>query len=273
MKSQMKIFSHVLMLLGFLFLASCDENDVQIKEPRLACYIESYEIPGLGFQPQLKIVYQYDGSGRVERYTVSGYDPATELMTEQRYFDFSYTSGKVLGIKGYLPGKSSPYVEYVYVYLTDGNVSRIFEHNYATGINSEVEFLYSQNDTIHVSYTFSNGGFFEYEFDYATGNIMADRTTKGTQICSEGEYTYDQKKNPFSELGYVDYLLTNLSRNNKLTENVSYTACAFPTLIPESYSYEYNDDGYPVTATTLYKSGGSLTMSKKEFFYTAVSVH
>ncbi len=53
------------------------------------------------------------------------------------------------------------------------------------------------------------------------------------------------------------YILFNLSFNNKLTENVNYVNCAFPSLIPESFEYEYNAEGYPTVATTTYKTGNA----------------
>ncbi len=104
------------------------------------------------------------------------------------------------------------------------------------------------------SYTFSNGGSFEYEFNMSGGNVVTDKTTRGSQLCSDGQYTYDDGINPFKNLGYTDYLLTNLSANNKLSENTNYINCSFPSFIPESYSYEYDDRGYPTLITTFYKS-------------------
>jgi len=262
----MKNLSYSLVLFIVLF-AGCEE-DVTSTDIKLAYYIESYDIDGLGFEPSMRVNYKYDKSGRISKYTVLSYNPASGATEEQRYFTFSYTDGRLGGIKGFLPGAGTPYIEYSYTYLPDDEVARITQNDHASGINSDVTFVYAENGTVKASYVFSNGGSFEYEFDHATGNIMTDKTTRGAQLCSEGQYTYDTNKNPFHSMGYVDYLLTNVSMNNKVTESVNYVACAFPTLVPESYSYEYNDDGYPVSATTFYKSSGSVKKSRKEFVYT-----
>jgi hypothetical protein len=263
MKSPVYIFT----LLSTLIISSCQEEDVTEKETKLDYYIESYDVADLGFEPHLKVSYEYEESGKIYKYTVLSYNPDSEVMEEQRYFAFSYSNDKVEHINGYLPGETTPYVEYSYQYLTDDKVSRITENNHAAGISSEASFTYAENGIVKVSYLFSNGGSFEYEFDYASGNVLSDITTRGAQLCSSGQYTYDQHHNPFNSLGYVDYLLTNLSVNNKLTENVNYVGCAFPSLIPESYTHEYNEKGYPVSTTTFYKSAGSVRKSKKEFFY------
>ena len=263
----MKHTIYVLSLFGILALGSCEEEKISVKATRLHYYTESFEISDLGFYPQLKVTYVYNSSGRVKKYTLQSYDPDTGSMEEQRFFTFFYSRDKVSRINGYQPGEDEPYVEYTYEYLSDGNVSKIMEQNHGSGITSVANFAYSDNGSVKVSYVLSNGGAFEYEFDYSTGNVLSDKTTRGAQLCSNGQYTYDQNRNPFKELGYIDFLLTNLSTNNKLTENVSYVGCAFPTLVPESFAYEYNDTGYPVSATTFYKSDGTVAKSRKDFFY------
>jgi hypothetical protein len=75
------------------------------------------------------------------------------------------------------------------------------------------------------------------------------------QICNTGTYKYDKNINPLRHLGYLDFDLQNWSANNKLTEDVHYKACGFPTLIPLKHDYTYDPDGYPVRKITTYKSG------------------
>ncbi len=239
--------------------------EVVKKKNKLDYYIESYNIGDLGFDPALKVVYEYNEVGNLRKYTILSYNPNTKLMEEQRNFVFSYSGSRVEFIKGYLPNGNDPYVEYSYQYLLSGDVSKIMETNHSNGINSKADFTYAENGNVKISYAFSNGGAFEYEFNQAGGNVLTDKTTRGTELCSSGQYTYDQHKNPFKELGHVDYLLTNLSVNNRLKEDVNYVNCSFPSFIPESYTYEYNDNGYPISGTTYYKN--SLAKSKKEFFY------
>jgi hypothetical protein len=265
----MKIFIFLLALLAMLTFSTCEEERVVTTDNGLKYYIESFDLSGLGFEAQLKVTYEYNQDGRLEKYAVLSYNTDTHTMNELRYFVFAYSNQNVEHIKGYLSGASEPYVEYAYQYLPDSRIQNITENNYSAGINSTATFAYAENNSVKVAYVFSNGGFFEYEFDFATGNILADKTTRGSQLCSTGQYTYDHFRNPFHDLGYVDYLLTGLSVNNKLTEDVEYVACSFPSLIPESYTYEYNDKGYPITVTTLYRSDGSAARSKKEFFYGA----
>jgi len=263
----MKKVASSIIILASTVLVGCHDEEI-LSTPKLDYYTESYEIPNVGLTPQSKVAYEYNMDGQLTKYTVFSFNSDMQSTTEQRYFIFSYTNGQVDGIKGFLANSSDVYVEYAYQYLTNSKVSKIIEKNNGAGVNSEANFIYDlSTNVVKVSYTYSNGSAFEYEFNYANDNIITDKTTRGDELCSNGEYTYDQHKNPFNELGYVDYTLTTLSTNNKLRESVNYVACSFPTLVPESYSYEYNDRGYPTTVTTHYKSGGSLHSSQKKFFY------
>ena len=254
---------------SFFLLLGCEsEETATAHDPKLDYYVESYDIPDLGFQPQLKVTYEYNTSGKVSRYHVFTYNPDSKSFAEQRHFDFVYSDNVVRKIAGTFSNSATPYVEYVYEYSLDGKVSTIKETNTASGVNSEANFVYDDiNQSTKVFYTFSNGGSFEYEFHLQNGNMVFDKTTRGSQLCSDGEYTYDNYINPFKALGYTDYLLINLSTNNRLSENINRVGCAFPTFIPESYTYQYNDRRYPTLMTTFYKSGSTIGKSQREFFY------
>ncbi len=252
-----------------LTFAACDKNnDIAPKEIKLDYYTESYDLPDLGFQPQLKISYTYDNAGKLSKYTVFGFNPTSNAIEEQRSYTFTYAGGNVDKIEGFLVNSATPFIRYGYQYSTDGKVTKIIEENYSAGVNSEANFTYQPDNVVKVAYQYSNGGSFEYEMQYGNENVLADKTSRGAELCSNGVYTYDQQKNPFRMLGYVDYTLLNMSTNNKLTENVNYVGCAFPSLIPQSYTYQYNSDGYPTEATTTYTSGNALRKSQKKFFYT-----
>jgi hypothetical protein len=247
---------------------SCSDEEISVSpntSRKLDYYIESYQLSDLGFEPQMKVVYEYDDSGKLSKYTVFGYNPASNALEELRHFDFTYIDGKVDKIKVFLVNAETPDIEDSYEYLTNGKISKITEKNFAAGVNSDVNFNYDEANKIVANYTFSNGGSFQYEISSISGNIVSDKTTNGSELCNNGTYTYDAKVNPFSKLGYIDYSISNFSENNKLTESVNYVGCAFPSLVAESYSYEYDDAGYPTLATTIYKNKAG--KSQRKFYY------
>jgi len=253
---------------SILILAACTEEPILPQAPLLASYEDSFQISTLDFEPKSRVVYQYDDNRKLEGYTFFGYNPDTGKFDEQRSFSLTYDANKVVKMEGKLVSATTPYVTYSYEYSTDGSLSKITEVNSGTGLSSQAIFSYVTGSTVKVDFSFSNGTSFEYEYTKEGGNILSDKTTRGQQLCSDGTYTYDQGPNPFQTLGYVDYTLTNISANNKLTENVNYVGCAFPTLVPESYTYTYLENGYPSTVTTHYKSSGSFSpKAERKFFY------
>lgn len=257
----------ILLILIGLVIGACEKESVGVKLVKLDHYTEQFEIPDLGFQPQSQVNYEYDNFGNLTKSTFLSYNPDTKLMEEQRHMIFRFNNNQVDKIEGFMVNNSTAYVTYTYEYLQDSRINKILENNSSTGLTSEVNFSYLANDSIEARYQYSNGESFEYRFRYLNGNILIDKTTRGSQLCSDGAYTYDQFKNPLQTLGYVDYDLINFSGNNKVTENVNYIGCAFPSLQPESYVYEYDSNGYPTTATTFYK-GGVIKKSERKYYYT-----
>lgn len=258
---------------GVSIFLGCESEEGQVTiakagKPRLDYYVESYDIPGLGFEPQLKVTYAYASSGRLSKYRVFTYDPKPKAFREQRYLEFFYTDTLVTKILGYSTGIAASNLQQTYEYFPDGRVFKIKDTNKNSGVNSEATFAYDDTkQSTKVTYTFSNGGSFQYEFYMTDGNMVTDKTTRGAQLCSDGKYSYDDHINPFGELGYTDYVLTNVSVNNKVSESINHVGCSFPTFIPETYLYEYNEKGYPTLMTTFYKTGSGIRQSKREIFY------
>ena len=265
----MKILFYSLAL-STLFAVGCQSDAPLPAETsrRLDRFVDTWEILDLGVQHRREVRYKYNSSGNVSDYTVYNWKPNSNTLVKEHYFEFNYDGSQVRVIRGYLPGANSPYIEYNYEYHADGNISRIRENNYAAGVSSVANFYYdASHQAIRVVYTYSNGGGFEYEFEYVDGNILSDKETRGSELCRSGQYTYDNHINPFNNLGYVDYLLSNISVNNKLSENVNHIACSFPTLVPDTYSYEYDSKGYPTLAIINYNSSGNASRTRRKFFY------
>ena len=79
------------LLLSFIFWGCQSDEAINAHEPKLDYYVESYDIPGLGFQPQLKITYEYNSSGKVSKYHVLSYHPDLNSFRELRHVEFIYS--------------------------------------------------------------------------------------------------------------------------------------------------------------------------------------
>jgi hypothetical protein len=156
---------------------------------------------------------------------------------------------------------------YDYAYVED-KLTSITERYVSSSFYSTADFDFIQGDSVAVTYTAANGNSFIYKFHLVNNNITAAKTTRGSQLCSQGTFAYDKNQNPFHALGYIDFYLINYSENNKVSESVQYLGCSFPDLVPESYEYEYNAAKYPLTSTTTYSTSGQVApKSRKSFTY------
>jgi len=241
-----------------------------VKKPIFS--FEYREGPNNTFPVTSRTEYEYNSTGKIERMTFFedySTDSTTKIPTRYRVFTYLGGTGGVSKITEYLASGNATLFEDTYEYGVDGALLRITEVR--GGINGPITGVMSLSydaSNIHAiaSYQYSNGGGFDYSFDYFLKNIVDDKTTKAGELCNQGAYSYDRNINPFKHMGYVSYILDNYSANNKVSEDVNYLACAFPTLIPESYSYEYDNMGYPTKKITHYK-GGQTHVSATKYYY------
>jgi hypothetical protein len=214
--------------------------------------------------PTNKTTYEYEPDGRISLIHNYAWDNKGQQFVSQSQSEFFYQGNQLKQITATLEGSEAVYEQDLYTYDDQNNVTHI-QHK-GQGLIAEVDFTHSSGDRlVNVAYRFSNGNGFEYEFLNQYGSMKSDKTTKGSELCSTGDYTSDKNINPLKHLGYTDYLIRNYSISNKVTESANYIACAFPALIPETYNYIYTEDGYPIRATTHFK--GVPSTSEVEYTY------
>lgn len=239
---------------------------------RLLSYVTSREInspTGNIYQTDSRTAYTYNFDGSLRFVQHETFNTQTNQFEEISIDIFSHAGTAVSNIKTYLD--SQLHSEFQYSYGAENKIKQIL---YSDGglIWTQVSTADFNKGSLSASYSLSNGNSFSYGFDFQLKNIVRDKTIQSGQLCNQGSFTYDKNINPFRHLGYVDFNFLNWSANNKLTEDVQYMTCSYPTLIPISHEYTYDDDGYPVTKITTYKSGtgensNSLRHTKIEFFY------
>ncbi|MBT1705040.1 hypothetical protein [Chryseosolibacter indicus] len=203
--------------------------------------------------PESKITYDYNADGKL--LTITSYKYSSNEFIPESYSTLIYENGLVSKITDRSFEQNRLNTETFYEYTSNNNVSKIIRKDITAGVDSEVNISYSYTDrVIDATYTFSNDQSFNYHFEYKSKNIVKDNTSRWGQHCSDGTYIYDKKINPFRHLGYVDYSFRNYSISNRITNNVNYVGCAFPEVIPLSYTYEYDAEGYPTQSVTAYNN-------------------
>lgn len=202
--------------------------------------------------PVSRLTYVWQGD-KLQRINSERWSETAGSFVSDTRSEFAYVDGRVDRIRSYNADATMPQAEDLYTYTADGKVKRI-EHKTVNTGTTNVDFTHEFNDRlITASYTFSNGSSFQYQFVSRHGSVKSDKTTRGGELCSEGEFTFDKNVNPTKHLGYVDYLLRNYSAGNRLTEHVNYRACSFPSFVAESYTHQYDIDGYPLQSTTHFR--------------------
>ena len=250
------------------FIFSCsDSNEVsKKKEIRLDSYVELILGSGLEFNPTMEIKYHYNVFDELTEFSVFNFNPQTKLMEEQSFFELIYNNRKVQSIVGYLYNTKEKYIEYKYEYYQNGSVAKIIERNILNETQTQANFEYSNSILSKITYNYTNAQVLEYEIDLKNGNIIKDKVIRENMLCSKGQYSYDQHNNPFKLLGFLDYQLNNLTNNNKTNEDVNFLSCSFPSFIPESHTYTYNTQNYPVSVITKFKNNPELKL-KREYHY------
>ncbi|GAA4301143.1 hypothetical protein [Nibribacter koreensis] len=181
---------------------------------------------------------------------------STSKVTSKESFTYD-NLGRISFAGTYLPDEDTPYVKYLFVYDSKGRVSRInlqyrqflSDPNHPDGIFQVIMFEYDdRNNVTRETY---------YEVDqFKKGELTIDLDQR---------LTYDDKKNPFYQVGnpnrfhgHVRHLLysymNNWSPNNPVTINtIDYhysTSNSVTTITQTPYSnqftYKYNDQGFPV---------------------------
>jgi hypothetical protein len=241
---------------------------------KLSMYTVSRQVassPAISFEPESRVKFVYDNNGQLQSIHYETYNSQTQKFEEMSVDTFTYSGDAVSSIVNTLEGDL--YTESHYEYGTQTIIRQKLYYNN----NLEWTLTSSRNEdhnSVHALYSLSNGNSFTYDFDFSFKNLTKDLTTQSGEVCNEGTYNYDKNINPFRHLGYLDFNFRNWSANNRLTENVIYKACGFPTVLPFSYEYVYDDDGYPVQKITNYKNGsfGSVEnivsyRTKTEFVY------
>jgi hypothetical protein len=204
-------------------------------------------------EPNSKTEYEYTDR-RISGIKSYVWAADSKSFVIQTTSEFLFVGNKLQQIVTRDASDPSNHLEDNYTYTAEGNLSHI-QHKPTGGVTVDVDLVYSDGGrSTRAVYKFSNGSSFEYELLTQFGSNRSDKTTRYGELCSTGSYTYDKNVNPLAHMEYTDYLFRNYSISNRITENVDYIGCAFPSLVAESYAYDYDEDGYPLRQETRYKS-------------------
>jgi hypothetical protein len=120
-----------------------------------------------------------------------------------------------------------------------------------------------------IDYLFSNGHAMEYKMKIRGGNKVEDAAITSTGGTEGGTYSYDFNINPFAHMNMPNIYLSNLSRNNLVSQQKGFGG-NIPSGVPYKWTYQYDTEGYPVEVVRSYKShvtGEHLYTTKTVYTY------
>lgn len=238
MKTIKFILATTLLLIWFASCSSDDNGDGQPLQTLLSKRITSTET----------ISYTYDNNNRATGYTTENIGPENNYTATYMY----NSSGQLVEVI-YNPANSIEDTKVVYSYNNNGQISTI-ETSYVSGsLSSPVskyEADYSTVGKVSV-YTFTMAGTgtpylsTEYYLD-VNGNIESQLSygASGLLIVTTENSGYDDKKTASASLPDEDFVR---NVNNYGTVTVTPTG-GTPSV--STFTYEYNDDGYPTKRTS-----------------------
>ena len=217
------------------------------------------------FPIESRTEYTYSDNGQVKRISYfNDFSSDSASNAPSRYDLFTYdNNGNLSKLTSYDVRTNTTTTEDTYQYGIDNDVVRITEANYSAALTATLDLTVdTQAQQTTAIYQYSNGRGIQYRFKSSWKNLVSSSESNGEELCNTGAFTYDRNINPFRHLDYTSFYLSNNSINNTLTEDVDFIGCAFPTLIPLSYEYKYDDMGYPTEKITHYKNITATSVTK-----------
>jgi hypothetical protein len=250
-----------------LILASCSSHDPQPEttgDTHRLSSVSTYQQDENSFKLIDATTYSYSDQGRLESSLYSFYNASTQQFTPFSRKAFTHDSqGRVTLIEATIINTDVE-ESVLYRYRADGTLASM---HFSSNVDADVAVSYLPGDTLQAVYLYSNGTSFTYRAFMKDGNPEYEKTINAdNKISDESAKTFDDHINPYSLLGYIDYVFINYSKNNPLHTTSQYYE-SFPTAIPESYEYTYNDAGLPLTQIVTFKSGDATRKSQIKYVF------
>lgn len=250
-----------LILVGILCLSCTKEDSITDKTCKIQEYYPYIEEPVTLYNYKLL----YSGDKIIKRIRNGNIDPLTsggsawgEISSDSIVFD---NQGRVWKIYKIPKMPDYWYSEFIYT-NSDGfpdkrNELHFYNDTYTHTVPEDI-FYDNQNRIIKTVVDYNEPG---YEFDETTtyyydedGNLSKIEITgsKYGDIYSEVKIyaDYDQKKNPFINMPFIDFRGISSSKNNyRHTESSSYLNGTLQGGSSGTFSLDYNEFGYPLIGT------------------------
>lgn len=221
------------------------------------------------YQPSSRAHYAYSGAGlsSVEFYQKKPQHAALQFTHKHVY---NYVGGKVSRIDMFNEVNAATGFT-AFTYNAQGTkIMNMHQQSFGVETYAAVTHAYPAGHAeITIDYLYDNGNAMEYVLMVKGGNKVEERAISSTGAGESATYRHDFNINPFAHMNMPDMFLSNLSKNNVIDQQQSYSG-SIPTSVVYRYEYTYDSDGYPVEVIKHYKSflsGKHLYKTKTVYTY------
>lgn len=235
----------ILFSLGF---TGCSEEEVNLRLEEQGCVLTKVEQVGIFTE-----TYIYNESGNITLVTRTDGNGNAQYTT-RAFYDLK---GRLSYALTYLAGETNPYSKIIFSYNEKG---QMVKYNYflitqeATDVK-QFTFKYDDQGRLTFINYYDRGDAREsvrYEYFDDINTIQEFEKYVNSPESPSAILEYDRSvKNPFYAKNFTDYFITSgasIGGNNFVIFYLSEFAAAFRG--NQSFTYEYNEQGYPTKITT-----------------------
>jgi hypothetical protein len=153
-------------------------------------------------------------------------------------------------------------------YDAQGKVRSIAQNENGQQTNAIVAYFSGTQEEATIQYTYpGKPQTMQYNMLFYGGNLINGTATTSNGNVEAGRYDYDFEINPYAHMNWPDLFLSNSSKNNRINQYKTYQY-NYPTIEPYSFSFTYDEEGYPKEQVKKFKS-----YSNNAHLYTTKTVY
>lgn len=213
-----------------------------------------------------RVYLQYDGKEEPESRTNYLYNTAGQLSQIEYWLKnaskipylsmtetFEYADGKVASVRRIDEVNKVELSVTSFSYTPDGKLQRMRENTGGVLRFADIDYFYEITPQIRIRYDFPGAVDVDNHINFTGGNIISNALVTSNHTSELGNYSYDFNINPYVHMGWPDFQLSHISKNNLRTQQKEYYG-TYPTVEPYAFAYNYDDDGYPVTMVKEFRN-------------------
>lgn len=192
--------------------------------------------------PKERYLLTYDAEGNLSSKTLYVYKDKGDATKRTRVYTYTYAGGKVSEEEVSEKEPLSDEYKFKKIYKYSGNTIKVYEVSYdkTTGKYTDID------ETSYTLYTYENNG-----------NLLSEQSFRNNELSFSAETEYDNKISLNTVIGDANSTMPTgipVAKNNVTKKTrTSYSGRRIISTDIQTYTYQYNNEGYPIERNYYYK--------------------